>query len=313
MSRAETAASYERFAREQVAGRSPRYVELARAVAGDPALLDLLERVAPEKRQPNLLLAVVKRLHGVARDGAQLREWVLADRERVLAELRTRRTQTNEPGRCALLMPLLASLPQPLALLEVGASAGLLLLPDRYAYDYEGHRVGGDSPVVLPCAPSGPVPLPERLPEVAWRAGIDLAPLDPRDPEAAAWLEALVWPEETDRLERLRGAMALAREAPPRVIRGDLVEALPALAAQAPRDATLVVFGVAVLFYLDPAARARFREVVGALGAEWLSAEAPGVVAPEVVARRHLVLARGGTPVGACDAHGRWLHWLTLR
>jgi len=194
-------------------------------------------------------------------------------------------------------------------LLEVGASAGLCLLPDRYAYAYGEHRVGSSS-VVLPCAPSGPVPLPDRLPEVVWRAGIDLAPVDVRDPEAAGWLEALVWPEQAERFERLRKAVAIARDDPPRVVRGDLVEALPALAAQAPRDATLVVFGVAVLSYLGLEARARFRAAVGALGAEWLAAEGQGIVAPGVMDEGHMVVTRNGEAVAACDGHGAWLHWL---
>ena len=61
-------------------------------------------------------------------------------RDEVEAVMLERRTQTNEAGRCALMLPLLAALPQPLALLEVGASAGLCLLPDRYAYDYDQVR-----------------------------------------------------------------------------------------------------------------------------------------------------------------------------
>jgi len=75
-----------------------------------------------------------------------------------------RRTQTNEAARCAVLLPALALLPGPLALIVVGASAGLTLLVDRYSYDYEGHLVAGADPQapVLRCRPSGPVPLPSR-------------------------------------------------------------------------------------------------------------------------------------------------------
>ena len=84
----------------------------------------------------------------------------------------THRTQTNEPGRCATLLPLLASLPQPLALVEVGASAGLCLYPDKYSYRYATslgrHRLG-DSEIVLSCTVTRPAPLPERLPEVGTR------------------------------------------------------------------------------------------------------------------------------------------------
>src|SRR6266571_1473740 len=86
------------------------------------------------------------------------------------------RPQTNEPARCATLLPALAQLPPPLALIEVGASAGLTLLVDRYSYDYAGHRIAGQDSLAptLRCSPRGPVPLPARLPEIAWRAGLDL-------------------------------------------------------------------------------------------------------------------------------------------
>ncbi len=105
----------------------------------------------------------------------------------------TRRTQTNEPARCAVLLPALAQLPQPLALVEVGSSAGLTMLFDRYSYDYGGYRLAGSDPdaPVLRCEPRGPVPLPPRIPEIAWRAGLDLNPLDVTSDDDVRWLS---WP-----------------------------------------------------------------------------------------------------------------------
>ena len=134
-------------------------------------------------------------LTGLARD------WdVVAD------TMMTHRTQTNEPGRCATLLPLLPSLHQPLALVEVGASAGLCLYPDRYSYRYTTslgeHRLG-ESRIVLGCAATGPVPLPKRLPDVVWRAGLDLNPLQANRPEHRRWLASLIWPEQIERAERL--------------------------------------------------------------------------------------------------------------
>ena len=170
----------------------------------------------------------------------------------------------RSPARCATLLPLLAMLPGPLALLEVGASAGLTLLPDRYSYDYAGHRVQGTDPdaPVIACEPRGPVPLPGRVPEVTWRAGLDLNPLDVTSDDDMHWLECLIWPGEEGRLARLRAAIATARRHPPRVFRGDLLTDLPALAGQAPADATLVVFHSAVLAYVDPLRREEFGEIV---------------------------------------------------
>ncbi|HEX3211524.1 MAG TPA: DUF2332 family protein, partial [Actinomycetota bacterium] len=147
---------YRRFA-EEARGRSPRYERLALGVAGDRGLLELLERLPPAKQQPNLLFAAVQYLAGPQPGLDAFRHFVLDHADQLLALMASRRTQTNEVGRCALLLPLLAALPGPLALVEVGASAGLCLLPDRYAYDYGGTILGDPtSPVRLSCQPRGP-------------------------------------------------------------------------------------------------------------------------------------------------------------
>jgi hypothetical protein len=227
-----------------------------------------------------------------------------------------RRTQTNEPARCATLLPALARVPGPLALIEVGASAGLALLFDRYSYDYAGRLIAGSDPdaPTLSCAVRGPAPLPARLPAIAWRAGLDLNPLDVSRDDDVRWLSCLVWPGEGDRADRLAAAIACARRDPPPVYRGDLLTDLPALAARAPAEATLVVFHSAVLAYVDPADRERFAQTVRDLGAVWLSNEAPGVVPglPCTDFREGtFVLGRDGrTPLAFADGHGAWLHWL---
>ncbi len=180
---------------------------------------------------------------------------------------------------------------RPLALIEVGASAGLALYPDRYGYEYDaGASVTRLAPAgatpgsypVLGCTVTGPVPLPAELPAVVWRAGIDLNPLDVRNPDDVAWLEALIWPEQDFRRERLRRAIAIARSDPPLLVAGDLNDQLVALAAQAPSDATLVVFHSAVMAYLDAEARDRFRATMARLAADrgchWISNEGHTVI-----------------------------------
>jgi hypothetical protein len=183
---------YRRFAEREARGRSGLYERFALGVAGDRELLELLEQLPPAKQQPNLLLATVLYLGGRQPDYGAFRAFVLDHADHVLATLAARQTQTNEVGRCALLLPLLARLPGPLALVEVGASAGLCLLADRYAYDYGGTIVGDPaSAVLLRCQPRGPVPIPTALPEVVWRRGIDLAPSTWRIPmRSAGWSAA---------------------------------------------------------------------------------------------------------------------------
>ncbi|MBM2616650.1 DUF2332 domain-containing protein [Actinoplanes sp. LDG1-06] len=305
-----TAEEYVDFAERQARGSSPAYERLAREVAGDDELLALLDRVPPPKRQPNLLFGVVRLLDGPVGDYKAFRTFVIDRWAAVEPELRRRATQTNEIGRSALLLPVLAALPQPLALLEVGASAGLNLYPDRYSYDYNGTRVGTSGPV-LPCSLRGRTP-PAALPEVVWRAGIDLNPLDITDPDDRAWLEALIWPEHDDRRERLRAAAEIAAADPPHLVRGDLVEELPALAASAPPGATLVVFHTSVLYQVPPDVRAAFVALVGSLPGHWLAAEGPEIVGLDEHPADGLhknVLCLDGKPLAWTHAHGRSAHF----
>jgi hypothetical protein len=206
----ETAATYVRFSKAEACGRSALYEKFGNCIAEDRELLRLLLELPKEKRQPNLLLAAVRYLFGTPGDWSRFREMVSDEWGAVRAIMLQRSTQTNEPARCAALLPLLVRLPQPLALLEVGASAGLCLLPDLYAYDYGESILRPDEPVyqtpLFHCSINDATPLPTSLPYIVWRAGLDLNPLDVSDPGHARWLEALVWPEQTDRLANLRAA-----------------------------------------------------------------------------------------------------------
>jgi hypothetical protein len=303
------AGRYADFARREARGVSPIYERLALAVSRDGELLD---RLPPGRDQPNLLFGVVRLLGGPVDDPAAFHDFVLAHWPAVEAELRARATQTNEAGRCALLLPVLAALPQPLALLEAGASAGLGLYPDRYAYRYGPRSVGAGDPV-LECALTG-IPPPRRRPEVVWRAGLDLNPLDVTAPADLAWLDALIWPEHTHRRARLHAAAAVAAQDPPLLIRGDLVDDLAALAARAPASATLVVFHTSVLYQVPPERRAAFTEVVRRLPGHWIAVEAPEVLPydglpPPPDGGLHNVLALDGRPLAWTRGHGQAMAW----
>ena len=307
---------FRRFAEVEASGHSPLYEALCLGVAADPAILQFLATLPEAKQQPNLLLAAVRFVCGVQPNPGEFHAALLAQQDAVRGAMLQRRTQTNEPARCAVLLPVLAQLPGPLALLEVGASAGLCLLPDRYGYGYSGAEPFGAEPV-FPCTASAATPVPARLPDVVWRGGIDLNPLDVRNDDDMAWLETLVWPDQPDRAARLHAAIAVARKDPPRIVAGDLLTALPALAAEAPKDATLVVFHTAVLAYVaDAADRAGFARTVRDLGAVWISNEAPFVF-PGIAARLSgpvrrgpMLLARDGEPVAWTDPHGAWIDWI---
>lgn len=344
-----TAEWYRRFGTVDAPGNSECYAEWSAAIAEDPELIRRIDEWPHNKRQPLLLLAAARFLGAQISPYREFRTFLDSHWDAISRTVLTRATQTNEAGRCATLLPSLARIAaaegRPLALLEVGASAGLALFPDRYGYEFTavaGNPAGNDggsaqvtrlapagaapgSYPVLRCAVAGPVPLPAELPRVVWRAGIDLKPLDVRDSDDVAWLEALVWPEQDFRRERLRQAIAIARADPPLLVAGDLNDQLLGLAARAPSDATLVVFHSAVMAYLDAAGRERFRSAIGGLaaarGCHWLSNEGHTVivqadgssVAPQMEDSRlqgRFLLLEDGRPVAIAGPHGQSLEWL---
>ncbi len=312
---------YATFAADEARGSSEIYQRLAQAVAGSADVLEFLATLPAERRQPNLFLAAVRHLFGVPNGERQLIDIVRRKHESIRELMLSRTTQTNEPARCAVLLPLLARLPQPLALLEVGASAGLCLLPDRYGYDYGMARLepptkDAHSPPVFECRASGAVPIPSALPIIAWRAGIDLNPIDVNATAETAWLETLVWPGQEKRVERLRAALAVARAEPPRIVKGNLLTDLAALMAEAPECATLVVFHTAVLAYVASRVdREQFAKAMRRSRAVWISNEVPSVfpdiarAAPPTSQRGRFLLAIDGSAVAWTDPHGESIGW----
>ncbi len=315
----ETSEWYSTFAEVEACGQSAVYFEWATGVARDPGIRELIDRMPLQKRQPNLVFAVSRLLGAPVGPYGPFRDWLTVNFDAVEAEAATRMTQTNEPRRCASLLPALGLIEGPLALLEVGASAGLCLYPDRYSYSYDGRPLDpddGPSSVLLECSTRGPIPIPSRMPEVVWRAGIDLHPLLVDDPDDMLWLETLVWPEQDDRRERLRAAVAVAQQHPPGLVQGDARAALPALASEAPADAALVIISSGVLVYLVAEERRHFAETVRAMDARWVSLEGRGALAEVEAAlpanadpTGRFVLALDETPLALTGPHGQSLDW----
>jgi hypothetical protein len=162
--------------------------------------------------------------------------------------------QTNEVQRSWALLPAFLEVAdgRPLDLLELGPSAGLNLVWDRYRYRYATGTWGGGA-VELTGEDRTPPPaeLFAREVSVVRRRGIDLNPVDATTEHGARLLQAFVWADQTERLERLRRAIDALRADPPELMRGDYVEALPALLADRREGAQLVVFQTASTMYLD--------------------------------------------------------------
>ncbi|WAC69303.1 DUF2332 family protein [Microbacterium sp. SL75] len=307
---------YRRFSEDEAPGRSAVYANWAERVADDTAVAAALARIPETRRQPPLVFAVMRLLGAPLDDVDAWASWVTAHADAIVEECGRRSVQTNEPLRCAALLPALALIEGPIALLEVGVSAGLCLYADRYSYRYHREEivavdpVDGPSRVVLDSDLEGHPDL--HMPQIVWRAGIDLSPLDARRAQDRDWLTGLVWPGEEGRLERIEGALDIAAADPPLLVAGDGAEALPALAAQAPAGATLVVTTPGVLAHVPRVHRAAVIDAARAAG-RWITLDAPGLHdgwtrRPEPV-RGGFALALDGEVLAEVDPLGAWVAW----
>ncbi len=334
------------FAREECSGMSglnvmsPTYEALSLAIADNPSLLALARECMVGQPIPNLLFAAVKRLV----DARQCEE--LAGRYAHIGEggipgcglsesfaefcarydseivdlVRTRRVQTNEIRRCSYLMPAFGSVfchagGTPLALIDVGASAGLNLLWDSYQYRYSDGSVFGpsNSEVVIECELRNEMPdIPRGLPNVAFRRGVDLNPVDLGDDEQFLWMMALVWPDHPDRAALLRAARRTWLNDPPCVERGDALEVLPRVLAEVPHDTTLCVFHCHTLNQFPSEARNAFYAILDRESLErpvyHVSSEGEYMRVNRIVdgVADTILLARR-------NAHGRWIEWLNIQ
>ncbi|MEX1208034.1 MAG: DUF2332 domain-containing protein [Acidimicrobiia bacterium] len=326
---------------ERVADESPIYATLSAATADDEVALAIIGESPSSQPQPHLLFAAVQYLlldgkgqglathyPAVAGAGARphgdlvglFRDFVRDHRVRLTELVATRRVQTNEVRRCTTLLPAFtAARPddRPLALIEVGASAGLNLLFDRYRYDYGTVRTGPeDSPLTLDCqVRSGVPPVPDRMPQVAWRLGLDLHPIDVHDHDAVRWGRALIWPEQLDRVARFETAVEIARGDPPPMVKGDALELLPAAIAATPSDAAVLVYHSYVLNQWAPEDRSRLEELLVTqsrtrpIDRISVEMETRGVAYPAIIHTRYSSGEAIPRRLGTAHYHGVWLRW----
>ena len=306
-----TADDFRRWAETDAHGRSPIYERLAVAISEDERVTTLMQLVSARQRKPALLFSVL-RLHGVPADRPEVAiEWIVDHPQLLLSELRDRRIQTNEARRATALMPAVASVAggREIALIELGASAGLLLLLDKYRYRYSAatgeQRVGDpDSSVTLTCAVRGNVPIPAQVPSVGRRIGVDVNPLSPRDRAHRKWLESFVWPQHTEGLERLVAALDMAALDPPKIIRADMVAGLKTLLERVPDGLAPVVMHAAAFPYISDEKQAEVIELCRNAGVPRVGLEADHLDDPTLT-----LTIDTGPPirVATVQPHGEWI------
>jgi hypothetical protein len=237
--------------------------------------------------------------------------------------VREQAVQTNEVQRCYALLPAFLFLAREhgagsLDLVELGPSAGLNLLWDRYAYTYRAGR-WGSSGLMLRGVEYEPVPrdVLERRAGVRRRLGIDLNPVDVTGDHGARLLHAFIWPGRVERAQRLRQAIAILRREPPKLVRGDYVELLPSVLETRDEGALTVVFQTASTGYIGSERRAELRELLDAAGRDgplgWISTRAVEELEEDRHDSYELEVAlwpeRERRFLLRCDFHGNWLRW----
>jgi hypothetical protein len=262
-------------------GGSRLYAALARSLAAEPIVADIVGDHKPRWEAPLRLFGGVHylELSGIVQHPwAKLRGVLEANREWLTRFVAEHPVQTNEVQRCWGLLPGFLSVAdgRPLDLIELGPSAGLNLFWSEYRYRYADLEWGSpDAPLVLSghCEGGPPQAPLDRRPEVRGRVGIDRRPVDVTTDHGARLLEAFVWADQTERLERVRKAIEIARADPPRLMVGDYVDVLPALLAERDLDALTVVYHSASTIYLRDEDRSRIQDTLEAEGRRGALAE----------------------------------------
>jgi hypothetical protein len=330
------------FANEGLEGASPLYKQICLGISETPKLIQLASQKLEGQPAANVILACV---HDLLLRGYEhpLRDFypsctdspVTGDpfpafqdfcntfRADLLALIRTRRTQTNEVNRCAMLMPAFAKVMErieyaPMGMIELGPSAGFNLNWDKYSYEFgNGHQWSlTKSPLTVSTTLKGDKlpPLPKQSPKIHSKVGIDLNPLDATDPEIARWLHALIWPEDTVRHERLQMAIQTSQLYPTLIRQGNAIEELPGLLALLPKYVTPVVYHSFVLYQFSRLDRNVIFEILKKaaktrdlyrVSVEWLDKDGPKILLDIFEKGEHTQQV-----LGLSNAHGKWMEWL---
>lgn len=334
-------AAFLAFAVPECRETSPLYCSLTEAIAADEDLLLIAGQAPVGQPVPNLLFAAVHYLlvadptHPLAeyyatctpkpKDPTQafpaFKDFVLNHQREIIELLQTRLVQTNEVRRCACLFPAFMYAlrhfdPQPLALLEIGCSAGLNLLWDRYryAYDDSGKIYGDrDAPTLITAEFLGKrsAGLEDSLPLVTQRIGVDLNPIDVSVPAEVDWLRALIWPEQHERRKLLEAAIQQQQEVELDLRTGDGFAEVSSIAAEIPADTLLCIYHTHVANQISREKGEAFLETVRELGRH---RDLLHLYNNLHDAHLRLQVYRGGIltreTLANTDGHGRWLEWL---
>ena len=229
--------------------------------------------------------------------------------------------QTNEVRRCSALMAAAGFAYQqtgrPLALIDIGTSSGLNLLMDRYKVQFSnGEAIGnGASSLTLQTRVEGTPSFRLMTPQISFRYGIDLNPIDLNDEDEMMWALSLIWPDQLERLQRLQTAALILKQNPVTLKRGNALSLSSRIAQEIPESSCLCFMHSFVLNQFTPEDRLKFEEVLKNISKrreafrisfEWIDTEKPEIVLEHFFAgqkKSRQVLAQA-------HHHGEWIKWL---
>ena len=248
------------------------------------------------------------------------RDFVAIHRDQVAALVETRVTNTNEVARSSVLRAGFAALaqrePLPLRLIEIGPSAGLNMIWDRYGMRYRRDgvvvaEIAPDAPLVLDCELRGDFTPPLLPPPViAGRVGLERDPVNLSDADDRDWLRALVWPDQPHRLDRLDRAIAMYLKSPPEILHGDALALLPQVLARMPSQDAVCVYHTIAVYQFSAAMKAALSAILTGAGRPlWhLSFEFDGTDYALTLTRHQDGLTQTER-LALAQAHGGWMAW----
>ena len=336
---------FERFAEEECKGNSPLYYQLSKQIACDEDLLRLCSFVKDGQPIPNIFLAAVhffilKNKHsqlaayypsltGKETKGIpfiMFKAFVHQHQEGIVNIIQHRIVQTNVLTRCNYLLPafsnILSLTKKAATIIDIGTSAGLALNFDHYEYYYNNEKVYGDSGVKLHCIIKGdksPIVKPFNNP--LRKIGIDQHLIDLADADDLTWLQALIWPDQTERFSMLKEALNAPGLPEITLIEGSTIADYKKVIESVDPSNTLILFATHVLYQFTDKLLNEFYDFLDAVGQNrdfyFLSADATktiqskyGINNTAVVLTTYQNKQKKLKLIAETNGHGNWVKWI---
>ncbi|NIK75238.1 hypothetical protein FHS15_000336 [Paenibacillus castaneae] len=339
MGNEEIAKRFENFASKECRGSSEWYEYISIHIAGDVEILEIASHARAGQPIPNLFFGAVHYLllsgtdHKLGQYYASMvqtpkkldqqayphfKDFCLSNRSRIVSLLQNKLVQTNEVARCAYLYPsfcfIYKKALKPLALIEIGTSAGLQLLWDKYSYTYHSDDLYGDrhSKVIISSEIRGDkMPfLQKEIPPVALRYGIDLHINDVNNKEDYVWLKSLIWPEHEDRRSLFEQAANCMKENHVQLIEENGVTFLPHIIEQIPHETAICIFHTHVANQFPEQAKYELLHYINKIGK---TRDVFHLYNNMWDSKLHLDYFISGREynetVAETEGHGRWFQW----